>query len=78
MSGLIQGIESRGARGSNRESGNRLTQALFGQMMGSSRRRSAPVVVNDEHLRNMIEMGFPEARCRRALRYFNNDFEAAI
>ena len=26
----------------------------------------------------MVEMGFPESRCRRALRYFRNDFEAAI
>lgn len=26
----------------------------------------------------MVEMGFPEQRCRRALKYFKNDFEAAI
>ena len=36
------------------------------------------MVVNQEHLQNMIEMGFPEVRCRRALKYFNNDFEAAL
>jgi len=40
--------------------------------------RSRDVVVNEDHLKNMTEMGFPEARCRRALKYFNNDFEAAI
>ena len=47
-------------------------------MNSSARRRETAVVVNQEHLQNMIEMGFPEVRCRRALKYFNNDFEAAI
>lgn len=47
-------------------------------MMQRRQERAREVVVNQEHLQNMIEMGFPENRCRRALRYFNNDFEAAI
>jgi len=34
--------------------------------------------VDEEHLRSMVEMGFPEARCRRALKFFHNDFEQAI
>ena len=38
----------------------------------------ASVTVNAEHLQSMVEMGFPENRCRRALRYFNNDLETSI
>ena len=26
----------------------------------------------------MVEMGFPENRCRRALKHFSNDLEASI
>ena len=46
--------------------------------MSGARRRPANVEVNQEHLSNMLEMGFPEGRCRRALKFFNNDFEAAV
>ena len=47
--------------------------------MGSAQRRGgAPVVVNEEHLRSMVEMGFEERRCRRALRYFSNDLDSSI
>ena len=36
------------------------------------------VAVNEEHLQSMVEMGFPESRCRRALKHFENDLEASI
>ena len=71
--------ERRERAGSSSASRSAFAQALFGQLMqSSSQRRSNNVVVNEEHLRNMTDMGFPEQRCRRALRYFNNDFESAI
>ena len=36
------------------------------------------VQVNAEHLKTMTEMGFPEDRCKRALKYFSNNIEIAL
>ena len=36
------------------------------------------VIVNQEHLKTMTEMGFPENRCKRALKHFNNNLEIAL
>ena len=47
-------------------------------MRSAAARESRTVEVNPEHLQSMTEMGFPEGRCRRALKYFNNDLEQSI
>ena len=36
------------------------------------------VVVDAAHLKTMTEMGFPEDRCKRALKAFNNNIEVAL
>ena len=48
---------------SSSASNSAFAQALFGHLMQSSGpmgRRGRDVVVNEEHLRNMLDMGFPE------------------
>lgn len=51
---------------------------LLSRLQQQLQRNRPQVQVDTNLLATMTEMGFPEQRSRRALRYFNNDVETAI